>query len=248
VVPSRAEADLFRFWAEGRGDVFSGSSDLFSELDSPFGGGLEVGFEVIEISLLGELLAMAGDWWLYTLHLGLDFDFGEEDSTRFTLGFYTGIMVFEFPQLPAKIDWSVLSPEEQQRVDTVICANKTPDSGCDGRQIIESELYKYSDLNDRFSGWAFGYNIIRLRLALDYPVAKPFYIGIAAQVGYHLIVTGEEVVAEGKNQAIDKYAAKYSLQPEDAELLRRAVKAEPMGDLDGLNYGIHIYLRFEVGT
>jgi hypothetical protein len=244
-VPSRAEARMFSFWAEGRGDVFSGSSDLFSQLESPFGGGLEIGFEIIEISLIGELLAMADDWWLYTVHIGVDFDFGEEDSTRFILGLYTGIMIFEFPEIPSEINFDVLTREEQQRVETRICENQP--RPCDAFQIVEAKLNQYSDLEDTVSGWAFGYNIIRLRFALDYPVAKLFYLGLAAQLGYHLIVTGADFAAEGKNQAIDSYASNWP--PEEREMLRRAVGAEPInvGELDGLNYGIHIYARFEVG-
>jgi hypothetical protein len=261
-VPSRAEARMFSFWAEGRGDVFSGSSDLFSELESPFGGGLEVGFEIIEISLIGELLAMSEDWWLYTVHLGVDFDFGEEDSTRFTLGVYTGLMYFDFPELPPKVDFSVMTPDEQDRLvaATGVCADWTdPTQECPGIQLIEADLSRFSEQEEMFSGAALGWNIIRLRLAVDYPVASFFYLGIATQLGYHFIVTGEDVTAEAKNQAVDAYIAKANakasasgqngVDPVLAARLKDAVGARPLdeGELDGLNYGIHIYARFEFG-
>ncbi|MBN1655467.1 MAG: hypothetical protein JXA30_17000 [Deltaproteobacteria bacterium] len=252
-LPSRSEASLLKVWAEGRGDVFSGSSDLFAELDSPFGGGLEVGVEILEVSLFGELIAMAGDWWLYTLNLGADMDFGgEEDSVRFTLGFYTGLMYFEFPDLPPVIDFGVLTPEEQNELvnRTGVCANwSDPTTPCPGIELIHSELSALSSQEARFSGAALGWNIIRLRLGLDYPVASFFYLGIAAQVGYHLIITGEQVTAEAKNQLVDRYASKYSLTPETTEKLRQVVSAEPLDtdELGGFNYGMHIYARLEFG-
>ncbi len=262
-VPSRAEASMFKFWAEGRGDVFSGSSDLFTELESPFGGGLEIGFEIIEISLIGELLAMADDWWLYTIHLGVDFDFGEEDSTRFILGIYTGLMYFDFPGLPPTVDFSVMTQQDQDDlVDaTGVCENwADPSQECPGIQLIEAEISKFSEQEERFSGAALGWNIIRLRLAIDYPVAPFFYLGIATQLGYHFIVTGEDVTAEAKNQAVDSYVAKANdkaaisdrpgVSTELADKLKEAVGARPLdeGELDGLNYGIHIYARLEFGT
>jgi hypothetical protein len=256
-VPNRAQASLLRFWAEGRGDVFSGTSDLFTEYDLPFGGGLEVGLEVLEISLIGELLAMADDWWLYTVHLGVDFDFGEEDSTRFTLGIYTGLMYFDFPAVPPTVDFSGMTQTEQDQLVEVtgVCDGWTDPNPCPGIQRIEADLDRFSQQEEMFAGGALGWNIIRLRFAVDYPIASFFYVGIATQLGYHFIVSGDDVTAEAKYQAVDAYIAKAEasgrgpVPPELSDKLKEAVGARPLdeGELDGLNYGIHIYARFEFG-
>jgi hypothetical protein len=250
-VPGKAEADWLKIWAEGRGDVYYGTSDLFKTFSPPIGGGLEIGVEILDITLFGELLAMAPDWMIYTANLGWDIDFGGDDSLRFTVGLYTGPIFFQLPKsnAPTGVDLSGLTPDEQTTLEQAACLQKGISPCTLGIQDIQNDFNAYSSQESQLNDIAFGWNIVRLRLALDYPLVKFFYLGLAVQGGYHYIVSGQSVVAGMKNKVINEYANQYGLDATMTGRLRQAVgaKAVDTGSLDGFNYGVHIYARFEFG-
>ncbi len=260
--PSGAEASMFKLWLEGRGDVFSGSSDLFQEFDYPLGGGLELGIEVIEITLFGEAIMLGMDQFLFTLNLGGDFEFGEEDQTRFTIGLYTGPMFFLFPEpdMPRTVDLSGLSADEQRLLlcaTFCTCGTLTPGGPiapivpCEQDiHAVEAQFSTFAEQETQLERLAAGWNLVRLRLAVDYPVVSFLYLGAAVQAGYHVVISGENVAAGARNQAVAAYAARYQLDqyPGLIQRLREAVGAEPVDTtaLDGFNYGLHLYVRLEL--
>lgn len=246
--PSVAHADALKFWFAARGNYFSGQSDLFQEFEEPFGGGLEAGLEVIGITLFADAMSMipknAGlpDQWLFTGNLGIDFTFGT--NLRFHIGAYTGPILFLFPQgdPPEGVDFDKLSPDTKMAIEA---------SGeFDDLMAAEDEFNRFGEQEAELSRLAFGWNLGRARLALDYKFGKVFAIGIAGQVGYHYLISGEQAAAGAKNAAIDGFAEKYMLPGQVAQELRNISGAAPVNpdDLNGLNYDASLYFRFEFTT
>lgn len=233
---------MMRGWVEGRADLYGGSSDLFTRFDNRIGLGIEGGLELFNVTLFGEALMMGTDQWLMTANLGLDTSFGS--NVRLTIGAYTGpvLMVFPESQAPSGTDLSGL-PAEQQQVLIQATGKATLDE-------VEAELDLYGEEQDDLGRMAFGWNIIRARAAVDLRLMPAVYLGIAGQVGYHLLISGEAVAAGAKNEAVDKFAKSYGIDA-SSELvgeLRTAVGASPVdkGSLDGFNYDLHAYIRLEL--
>lgn len=248
LLPGVAHADALKFWFAARGNYFSGQSDLFQEFDEPFGGGLEAGLEFLGITLFADATSMIPksgaipDQWLFTGNLGVDLTFGT--NLRFHIGAYTGPILFLFPQgdPPAGVDFDRLSPETRQAIE---------ESGqFEDLMAAEDEFNRYSQQEAELSRLAFGWNLGRARLALDYKFGKIFAIGVAGQVGYHYLISGEQAAAGAKNAAIDNFAAQYMLPDQVAQELRSVVGASPVNpdDLNGLNYDATLYFRFEFTT
>lgn len=246
LAPAAAHADIFKLWVAGRGDYFSGTSDLFTEFQQPFGGGLEVGTEVLFINLFAEGLVMGPDQFLITTNLGFDTTFG--DKVRFHMGIYTGPMFFIFPkgESAAGLSFDNLSAAERDALEAYVASNDQYGS----IDELEAEFNAYAEREQDLSRLAFGWNLGRARLGLDVNLGGPVYLGIGGEVGYHYIISGEDAAAGAKNAAIDQYAAENNIPNEVTDVIRSAVGAEPIDTtaLDGINYNGHVYLRFEFGT
>jgi len=247
--PATASADALKLWVAGRGNYFSGQSDLFKEFKEPFGGGLEAGLEFFGITFFTEAMSMIPqtgalpDQWLFTGNLGIDFTFGK--TVRFHVGAYTGPMLFLFPEAMTEggVDFDKLSDETK----TALVATGQFDSV----QAAEDDFNaKFASAEEDLSKLAFGWNLGRLRMALDVKFAKVIAIGIAGQVGYHYLISGEQAAAGAKNQAIDEFGSQNNLPPNLIDELRMVAGAEPIDtdSLNGLNYDASLYLRFEFTT
>lgn len=230
-----------RGWVEGRADVYGGSSDLFERFDNRVGLGIEAGFD-LAITLFGEALFMGTDQYLFSANLGIDGVFGEK--ARFTIGGYTGPFIMVFPPSPAPtgVDFSGLPAEQQQ---ALIAAG-----GHANLDEVEAEFDAFAAQEEDLGRTALGWNLIRGRAAFDVRLTKGVYLGIAAQLAYHLLISGEDAAAGAKNEAVDKFAADNGIDPgsEIATQVRTAVGARPVDKdaLDGFNYDLHAYFRLEM--
>ncbi len=236
-VPAAARADVARLWVEGRGDVYGGSSDLFTRFDNDFGLGVEAGLELLGLTVYGEGLMMGTDQYLVTGNLGLDAIFGEK--ARFTIGAYTGPFLMVFPESSATgVDFSTLPAEQQLALESA--------SGLTVAQA-QVEFDGYAQQEEDLGRSAFGWNLIRGRVGLDVRVVPGFFLGVAGQLAYHLLISGEDVAAGAKNEAFEKFAAEHNIPPDVAAQLREAIGARPVDKdaLDGFNYNAHAYLRLE---
>jgi hypothetical protein len=233
---SRAEG--FGLWLAARGDYFSGSSDLFNEYDSPFGGGLELGLQFGGFTTFAEALLLGNDQFLFTLNGGVNFEFGE--AARFQIGIYTGPVLFKFPE--QEVPSTDLSPLTPSQRDALLQA-----TGFNSLAEAEAEFAVFAEEEKELSSLAFGWNLGRLRLAVDVELIPMLRVGLAAQLGYHLLISGDDVAAGAKNEAIDRYAGDYALPTEVTDAIRDAVGAEPVDrdNLDGFNWDTNLYLRLE---
>jgi hypothetical protein len=235
--PAAARADVARLWVEGRGDVYGGSSDLFTRFDNRIGLGVEAGLELLGLTVFGEGLMLGTDQYLVTGNLGLDAIFGEK--ARLTIGVYTGPMLMIFPESTATgVDFSTLPAEQQAALES--------STGMTVAQA-QAEFDGYARQEEDLGRSAFGWNLVRGRVGLDVRLVPGFFLGVAGQLAYHLLISGEDVAAGAKNEAFEKFAAEHDLPPEVAAQLRDAIGAKPVDKdaLDGFNYDAHAYLRLE---
>ena len=237
--PLSASADMFKFWVAARGDYLDVSSDLFNNRDNVMCAGADIGVELFGVTAFGEVLWLDAEQFLFTLNLGVDFIFG--DSVRFHVGGFTGPMFFLFQQTqaPSGTDLSVLTPTQQQILLTA--------GNFASLDQAEQALDLFGEEEEQLGRFAFGWNLARLRLGVDVGIAGPLYLGFAGQVGYHMLISGDDVAAGAKNEAIDQYLSQYGIPTELAQPLRDAVGAEPVDqdNLDGVNWDLNLYLRFE---
>ena len=240
LAPALAHADLFAVWVAGKGNTFNGSGEVFANFDNRFGGGVEAGIEALGIDLWGEAISMGLDQYLFTANLGFDFAVG--DDVRLSLGVFTGPLFFLFPESEevGTVDFSGL-PDEQRRVI---------EQEFGSIEAAESEFNQFAEAEKDLSRVAVGWNLARVRADLDVRLVPGIYLGLTGQAGYHMLLSGEEIAAGAKNEALDSFAQENDLPQEAVDALREALGAEPIdqGNLDGLNFEGHLHLRIEFGT
>lgn len=238
--PSVAHADLATFWLSPKGTSFGGSGDVFRNFDNDYGAGLEAGIELFGVDLYGEAIAMGFDQFLLTANLGLDARFGEDISL--TLGVFTGPIFFIFPKSEEvnAIDFSVLSAEEQAALEAAT-----------GVTVAEAqeEFNTFAEQEQDLARLAVGYNVAKARADIDAKLAPGLYLGVTGQVGYHFLLSGEDIAAGAKNEALNKFARDNDLPDDVKEAIREALGAKPVDEdqLDGINYEVHLHLRLEFG-
>ena len=102
---------------------------------------------------------------------------------------------------------------------------------------------------------AFGWNIIRGRLQMEYQVFPMGYLGIGGQYGHHITISGDDVTGAATNLAIDELAESDELKdiPEPlkgqlVDQLKADLGAEEpdTDDMSGTNYNVGIYFKFEL--
>ncbi|MFN3201160.1 MAG: hypothetical protein ACE366_22360 [Bradymonadia bacterium] len=247
-LPSLASADIFNLYAAAKTDYVSGSGEVFEAFDASMGYGLEAGVEVLGIDLWGEFLAMGDSQFLASANLGFDLTVGGD--TRFTLGAYTGPMFFWIPdgKFSSGVNFDSLSAAEQQQLDDGLSQVGL------SRSDVEQQFAEAAGQIGNAEDVAFGWNIARVRLTLDHKLAPGLYIGAQGSAGYHVIVSGEDAVAEGKDRAIDEFAGTdegmvYANADPGLDLLRKAAGAESIADqnLSGMNYQMGVFLKLELG-
>jgi hypothetical protein len=236
-----APSNAFSAWLAARGDTFSGSGELFTEFENDYGFGIEAGLSLGLLTTAVEFLVMGDSQYLFDANVGVDFSFG--DDIRLSVGAFTGPLLFFFPEAepPSGVDLSsALTPNEQ----TALLAA----GGFASVSEAEAEFNALSETENDLGSLAFGWNLLRGRVAIDYGLFGPVHLGVAGQVGYHLLISGEDVAAGAKNAIIDQYVAENNVPSELIDPLRAAIGARPVDtdSLNGINYNVNLFLRIEV--
>ncbi len=239
--PSVASADIFTFWASGKANTFGGSGDIFQNFDNRFGGGAELGIELIGIDIFGEAIVMGFDQYLFTANAGFDFTVG--DRMRLTMGAFTGPLFFLFPPSAeaGQVDFSTLPSDQQQALEAAT-----------GLTVAEAEAQfdQFAEQEQDLSRLAVGWNIVRARMDLDVKLVPGVYLGLTGQAGYHMLLSGEAIAAGAKNEALDRFAQENGLPDDVKDAIGDAIGAEPVdrNNLDGFNFEVQLHLKLEFGT
>ena len=235
-----ARADLLTLWAAAKTDYVSGSGDIWSKYDSSMGYGAGAGLEVVGIDLWGDALLMGSEQGLFTANLGFDLSFGDE--VRFTVGGFTGPMFF----------WL---PKEEPKPLAIEGAPRTTlnEAGFTDAELssFENKYNEFAETESTASQFAVGWNVARLQVSVEYKVVPFIYVGAGGEFGYHFILSGEDAAADQKAGLVDdlvKDEPGLSNNPEAEAALRDAVGAEETDpdNLDGTNYQLGIFVRFEL--
>lgn len=229
-----AQADILSFRIGPKADFVNGSGDVFQRFENRLGFGAEIGAEILFIDLYADFLAMGDQQFMSTVNLGFDVSTGSD--VRFNVGLHTGPMFFIF----AKEDpQPLVVPDEVRR--QLESAGVNVDNAVRSYNQAQEEEAEIGRL-------ALGWNLARLRTEVEFRLAPIFYFGVQGSVGYHYLISGEEVAAGAKNQAIDDVAREYNIQPPEQELLRETVGAKPVDveKLNGANFNAGFFFRLEI--
>ena len=243
VVPGTASADILSAFVAAKAVHVGGSGEVFESFEGPVAAGLEAGIEVLAIDLFGEAMIMGADQYLFTANLGFDFSIG--DDLRIDLGVFTGPVFFTYPPAEAKpvFDLGNLSADERTAIQTGAMA-----AGYGSAEDLGKEFDQFASTESDLDRMAMGWNLGRLRATAQYGFGEIFSIGAVVQIAYHMIISGEDVVAGAKNAAIDQYAADQGLPNELTGLVRQAVGARPVDEdkLGGVNYNVGVFFKIEI--
>lgn len=234
LAPAPALADIASFRLGPKVAFIRGTGDVYENFEQWVGAGGELGFELMFIDIFAEAFFMSNQQYLFTVNAGMDVSLGSQ--FRFNAGLYTGPMFYVFPKQEAEP--LMVPPEVRAELES---------AGVNVDRAIET----YNDVAEEeaeLSRLAFGWNVARLVLEGDVQILPVVYFGLQSSVGYHFIISGEEVAAGSKNNAIDKVALEYRLSPENQQLLRDVVEARDVDteNLNGLNYSVALYFRLEL--
>ncbi len=229
------ESDWFEFHLAARTDAVVGNGDMFARYDNVFGAGAEIGVEAFGIDLWGEALIQGSGQYLFSANLGVDLDFGRE--VRVTLGLYTGPIFLLFPKQP--VETLSLTPQDRTALQRAGISASTINAL---ETAYNSAAEEEADLNRLAVGW----NLGRVRLAVEWFVAPVMALGAHATGGYHYLLSGEDVAADIKYSAIQDVRRDQGLTAEQATVLQAAVGAEQVdvAELGGVNFAGGIYLKF----
>ena len=232
-----AHADIATLYFGAKGETFGGTGDVYKGFENRFGAGVEAGFELLGMDIYGEAVSLGLDQYLFTANLGFDFTVG--DDVRLQFGAFTGPIFFLFPE-----------PEEVEGVDfSAIPPESLAGTGLsvdDLEAQFDAQLQQEKDLSRLAVGW----NLVRLKVDADFRMAPGFYFGIGGSFGYHMLLSGEEIAAGAKNEALERYRKEHPEIPGPLyEEMRKAVGAEEVdkNNLDGTNYEVNVHLRIEIG-
>jgi hypothetical protein len=236
-LPLSAHADMFSLYVAGKGGYVSGHGAAFSELQGPVGAGAEVGLELVGIDIWGEALKVGDDQFYFTANLGFDATFGTD--WRFTIGAYTGPIVF-------------MSPREQSESfslsgtarSALTAQGINPDS-------VENEYNDAKHLEDELNRYALGWNLVRGTVQFERKLIPLVYVGLSAFAAYHYLLRGEELAANEKENQFQRMDQTYRFSQTDpvvAQQLREEFGAKALDEskLGGFNYNVGAYLKVEI--
>ena len=236
-------ADILTVWAAAKTDYVSGTGDMYKAFDQSVGFGAEGGVEILGLDLFGEALIMGEEQFLLTANLGIDLSFG--DDMRFSVGAFTGPIFFIFPEGEGGGGLNLGGLPADQRAALESATGRTSAQ-------LEEDFNQYADQQGDLERLAVGWNLGRARVNLEYKLIPLVYVGVSGQVAYHYILSGEDVAAGAKNEAINKYTADKitdeQLRAESRAILRNAVGAEEIDtdSLAGMNYHFGVFLKLEL--
>ena len=233
-----AHADLFGLWVKPKVDFVGGTGEIFKKFEGSPAGGLEVGLELLGLSIWADVEFMDSEQYWASGNVGYDFSFGED--LELTFGVYAGAVFFNFPKDEGGS--SGLSDEQKAQIGTII-----------GADYVDAFEQKYTETfgnEDQIANTAFGLNG-RARLSLEYHFLPLLSVGVQGSAGYHFILTGEEAASSSKSLAVDSFIESQPL-PDDVDTsvakreLKKAIGAEEVDidDLKGINYSAGIFLNF----
>lgn len=233
-LPAVAHADIFSFRIGPKGDFIGGSGDVYQRFENRLGIGAEVGLEVLFIDLYADFMAMGDQQYFSTINLGFDYSTGK--AVRFNIGLHTGPMFYIFQkEAPEPLNM----PADVRQV--------LEQAGIPVDRVVQS-YNEAADKEAELGRLAFGWNLARLRTEVEFRLAPVLYLGLQGSVGYHYLISGEEVAAGAKNQAVEDVAREYGIQPAEKELIRDTVNAKPVdvSKLNGVNFNTGLFLRIEL--
>lgn len=237
-VASTAHADIATFYMGAKGETFGGTGDVYKGFDNRFGGGVEVGFELLGLDLFAEAVSLGADQFLFTANLGFDVGFGKD--VRFQLGAFTGPIFFLFP--------------EPESVDSVDFSGSISDEDLEGTGLtveeLEEQFNMQLDAEKDLNRLAVGWNVARLKADMDFRLAPGIYLGLGGSFGYHFLLSGADVAAGAKNQALEQYQKENPEIPDEVfDKMGEAIGAKPVDKdaLDGTNYEVNVHFRIEIG-
>ena len=214
-----------------------GNGPAFSELQGPVGAGAEAGLELIGIDIWGEALKVGDDQFYFTANLGFDATFGTD--WRFTIGAYTGPIVF-------------MSPREQSEQfslsgtarSALTAQGINPDS-------VETEYNDAKHIEDELNRYSLGWNLVWGTLQFERKLIPLVYIGVSAFAAYHYMLRGEEIAANEKENQFQRMDQTYRFTQTDpvvAQQLREEFGAKELdkSQLGGFNYNVGAYLKVEI--
>lgn len=234
LLSAHAQADILSFRIGPKADVVGGTGDVYQRFENRLGAGLELGFEVLYIDVYADFMAMGDQQYFGTVNLGFDVSVG--DDVRFNAGLHTGPMFYIFQKEEAE---PLVVPTEVRR--------QLEQAGINVDNAVASYNRAAED-EAELGRLAFGWNLARLRTEVEFKLAPVAWFGFQGSVGYHYLISGEEVAAGAKNQAVEDVAREYGIQPREKELLRDTVGAKPVDvdQLNGVNFNAGAYFRIEL--
>ena len=237
MLPLTAQADMFSMYVSGKGGYISGNGTAFQELEGPVGAGAEIGLELIGIDIWGEALKVGNDQFYFTANLGFDLTFG--DKWRFTIGAYTGPMVF-------------MSPREESEPFALsgTARNALTAQGIDPNNV-ETEYNDVKHMEDELNRYSLGWNLVRGTIQFERRLIPLVYVGISGFAAYHYLLRGEELAANEKESQFQKLDATYGLSQSDpgmANQIRDEFGAKELdrSKMGGFNYNVGAYLKIEI--
>ena len=234
-LPSVASADLISVWMAGKGSYVSGTGGVFENLEPGVAGGVELGIEVLNIDLMGEAYLLGGDNYMFTGNIGMDFSL--DLGIRATVGAYLTAFLFKFPEAEAQgLNLDSMTQDTLNGIQAGLADS-----------IDEAYQTEFGSTAGELSQWAAGIGP-RLRFQLDKSIAPMVYIGVEGAMGWHIMLSGDDVTAEAKRQALNQVIKDNMIPDSVADELRAATGADESiedKDLNGKNYSFGAYLKLD---
>ena len=245
---NQAHADWISVYGAAKIDSVSGTGNVFENLSPGMAGGLEGGIELLGMDLWGEAVWMADSQAMYSGNFGFDLTFGSD--LRVNLGLYTGPIFFQMGE--PESESVTLSSQTNDILDTARLANAEVPTGA---EIESAYNTQFGNQSGEIESLAFGWNLYRARLQVEYQVLPFGYLGLGGQFGQHITISGDDVTNLGKELAIDELANSDELKDLPEALKTQfvnqlkqdlGVKETDSADLSGTNFNVGFYFKVEI--
>ena len=110
---------------------------------------------------------------------------------------------------------------------------------------------EFADKEQAANEMAFGWNLLRGRVLVEYSLVPFVTLGVGGHAGYHYVISGSDAVADFRGKAIDAIAEEYKLDDIDSTIkpkLKEAVGAKAIDEdeLSGINYNVGAFLKVKL--
>ena len=222
-----ARADLFGLWLRGKGDLIGGNGTRLEQLDGRFGGGVEFGIEILELSLWADWLSAGSGYHSGSVNAGFDFSLGDPVKVRFGL-YGAGLLILSLREEATRGELN-FSEEDQSNLSAagISAAQLDQLQGAYEQALSESPSVPPS---------AFGL-AARARLSLEWAFLPACAVGLQGTLGYHYLLSSEEASGEVQARAIEDAGQREGFSPELVELLVKSAELERVDASKA--YGLH---------